>query len=99
MDGGIAQDPLPPPSPGGRGRNDSGSVSRLKDPTPVSGWIGGGLKEPWPLLMESIMPESVCLEKAELRQLDADFNNEINPENWMKVQFNPETLKLARDHW
>ena len=41
------------------------------------------------------MPESVRLEKAELRQLDADFNNEINPENWMKVQFNPETLKVS----
>jgi len=45
--------------------------------------------------MEGIMPESVRLEKAELRQLDADFNNEINPENWMKVQFNPETLKVS----
>jgi hypothetical protein len=45
--------------------------------------------------MENIMPESVHLEKAELRQLDADFNNEINPENWMKVQFNPETLKVS----
>jgi hypothetical protein len=41
------------------------------------------------------MPESVRLEKAELRQLDADFNNEINQENWLKVQFNPETLKVS----
>ena len=41
------------------------------------------------------MAESVRLEKAELRQLDADFNNEINPENWTNVQFNPETLKVS----
>lgn len=41
------------------------------------------------------MAESVNLAKAELRQLDADFANEINPENWAKVQFNPETLKVT----
>jgi Contractile injection system tube protein/LysM domain len=41
------------------------------------------------------MAESEQLAKAELRQLDADFNNEINAENWIKVQFNPETLKVS----
>jgi hypothetical protein len=41
------------------------------------------------------MAESAPLAKAELRQLDADFNNEINAENWIKVQFNPETLKVS----
>src|SRR5215216_5578093 len=38
------------------------------------------------------MPE---LAKAELRQLDAEFKNEIKPENNLKVQFNPETLKVG----
>ena len=41
------------------------------------------------------MPESVKLEKAELRQLDAEFKNEINDANWTKVQFNPESLKVS----
>lgn len=41
------------------------------------------------------MPESVKLEKAELRQLDAEFKNEINPEKTAKVQFNPESLKVS----
>ena len=41
------------------------------------------------------MPESVKLEKAELRQLDAEFKNEIKPEKTCKVQFNPESLKVA----
>jgi Contractile injection system tube protein len=41
------------------------------------------------------MPDSVKLEKAELRQLDADFLNEINKEKWAKVQFNPESLKVS----
>lgn len=41
------------------------------------------------------MPDAMRLEKAELRQLDADFKNEITPENWTKVQFNPETLKVS----
>ncbi len=41
------------------------------------------------------MPEPVKLAKAELRQLDAEFKNEIKSENNMKVQFNPETLKVA----
>ena len=41
------------------------------------------------------MPEAVKLEKAELRQLDAEFKNEINPEKNVKVQFNPETLKVS----
>jgi hypothetical protein len=41
------------------------------------------------------MPESVQLAKAELRQLDADFKNEIKPEHNAKVQFNPETLKVS----
>jgi hypothetical protein len=37
----------------------------------------------------------VRLEKAELRQLDADLRNEIKRENWARLQFNPESLKLA----
>jgi hypothetical protein len=41
------------------------------------------------------MAESTRLAKAELRQLDADFRNEINQENWTVVQFNPETLKVS----
>lgn len=41
------------------------------------------------------MPESAKLAKAELRQLDAEYKNEINPEKNVKVQFNPETLKVA----
>jgi hypothetical protein len=41
------------------------------------------------------MPEAVKLEKAELRQLDAEFRNEINPDRNVKVQFNPETLKVS----
>jgi hypothetical protein len=35
------------------------------------------------------------LEKAELRELDADHREEINREQWAKLQFNPETLKVA----
>ncbi|MDQ1591854.1 MAG: hypothetical protein QOG71_2481 [Pyrinomonadaceae bacterium] len=41
------------------------------------------------------MSNSVKLEKAELRQLDAEFKNEINPDKTAKVQFNPESLKVA----
>jgi hypothetical protein len=41
------------------------------------------------------MPETLPLEKAELRQLDAKFANEINKQNWVTVQFNPETLKVS----
>lgn len=38
------------------------------------------------------MPE---LAKAELRQLDATFKEEIDRDTWLKVQFNPETLKVS----
>src|SRR5689334_20511476 len=41
------------------------------------------------------MPESTRLEKAELRELDADFKNEINTDKRVKVQFNPDTLKVS----
>ena len=41
------------------------------------------------------MPESVHLEKAELRQLDSEFKSVINPDKTTKVQFNPETLKVT----
>lgn len=41
------------------------------------------------------MSNPVRLEKAELRQLDADFRNEIKRENWAKLQFNPESLKVS----
>lgn len=42
-----------------------------------------------------LMPEPVKLEKAELRQMDVDFKNEINPDKNVKVQFNPESLKVS----
>jgi hypothetical protein len=41
------------------------------------------------------MPDAVRLEKAELRQLDADYENEIKPDTWTKVQFNPESMKVT----
>jgi hypothetical protein len=41
------------------------------------------------------MPDAPQLAKAEIRQLDADFKNEINPDKWTKVQFNPESLKVS----
>jgi hypothetical protein len=41
------------------------------------------------------MSAPVRLAKAELRQLDAEFRNEIRRENWAKLQFNPETLKVS----
>ena len=41
------------------------------------------------------MPEPPQLERAELRELDADFTNPINDDKWVKVQFNPETLKVT----
>ena len=41
------------------------------------------------------MDDEAALAKAELRQLDADFKNEISKDKWTVVQFNPETLKVA----
>lgn len=41
------------------------------------------------------MSPSPQLAKAEIRQLDADFQNEINPDKWTKVQFNPDSLKVT----
>ena len=41
------------------------------------------------------MPGSQKLEKAELRELDAEFKNEINTDKKCQVQFNPETLKVS----
>ncbi len=41
------------------------------------------------------MPDAARLEKAELRQLDANYETEIKPDTWTKVQFNPETLKVT----
>ncbi len=41
------------------------------------------------------MPDVPQLAKAELRQLDADFKNEINQDKWTKVQFNPDSLKVS----
>lgn len=41
------------------------------------------------------MSTPVRLEKAELRQLDADLRNEVKRENWAKLQFNPESLKVS----
>ena len=41
------------------------------------------------------MPDVTNLAKAELHELDANFQNEINRQNWTTVQFNPETLKVS----
>jgi hypothetical protein len=41
------------------------------------------------------MPDSQILAKAELRELDATLNEEINPGKNCQVQFNPETLKVS----
>ena len=41
------------------------------------------------------MPDTSQLAKAELRELDAAFENEINRDKWTTVQFNPETLKVT----
>ena len=41
------------------------------------------------------MPDISNLAKAEIHELDASFQNEINKENWTTVQFNPETLKVS----
>ena len=41
------------------------------------------------------MPDTQKLEKAELRELDAEFKNEINTDKKCQVQFNPETLKVS----
>jgi Contractile injection system tube protein len=41
------------------------------------------------------MPDAMNLAKAELRQLDSTFENEIEPDTWCTVQFNPESLKVT----
>jgi hypothetical protein len=41
------------------------------------------------------VPEPAKLERAELRELDASFAQTINESRWVKVQFNPETLKVT----
>src|SRR2546421_8978855 len=41
------------------------------------------------------MPDSTPLAKAQLREVDASFANEINQDKWTTVQFNPETLKVS----
>jgi hypothetical protein len=41
------------------------------------------------------VPEPANLARAELRQLDANFDQEIEPDTWCKVQFNPESLKVS----
>ncbi len=41
------------------------------------------------------MPDTSPLVKAELRELDAEFENEINRDQWTTVQFNPESLKVT----
>jgi Contractile injection system tube protein/LysM domain len=41
------------------------------------------------------MPDVSNLAKAEIHELDATFENEINKSSWMTVQFNPETLKVS----
>jgi contractile injection system tube protein len=40
------------------------------------------------------MPDVMKIAKAELRELDASFTQEINKDKWVTVQFNPETLKV-----
>jgi hypothetical protein len=41
------------------------------------------------------MPDTPNLAKAELRQLDSNFENEINPDKSTKVQFNPDSMKVS----
>lgn len=41
------------------------------------------------------MPDATNLAKAQLRQLDSTFANEIEPDTWCTVQFNPESLKVS----
>jgi nucleoid-associated protein YgaU len=41
------------------------------------------------------VPEQANLARAELHQLDANFDREIEPDTWCKVQFNPESMKVA----
>lgn len=41
------------------------------------------------------MPDSSTPAKAELRELDADFKEQINDDRWVTVQFNPESLKVS----
>jgi len=41
------------------------------------------------------MSDSVVLAKAELRQLDSKFERQIKEEHNVKVQFNPDTLKVS----
>jgi hypothetical protein len=41
------------------------------------------------------VPEDANLAKASLRQLDSDFKNEIEPNTWCTVQFNPDSLKVS----
>src|SRR5215469_2882092 len=41
------------------------------------------------------MPDATHLAKAQLRELDANFTNVINRENWITIQFNPETLQVS----
>jgi hypothetical protein len=41
------------------------------------------------------LADSTKLAKAELHQLDANFDQEIERDSWVTVQFNPETLKVT----
>lgn len=41
------------------------------------------------------MPDPIKLEKAELHELDDKGNPTSSKANWVKVQFNPETLKIS----
>lgn len=41
------------------------------------------------------MPDPAPMAKAELREVDASFANEINQDKWTKVQFNPDSLKVS----
>src|SRR5262249_47458104 len=52
-------------------------------------------RRPSPVPEEVSMPDPTTMAKAELRQLDASFAQEINPDKWVEVQFNPETLKVS----
>lgn len=41
------------------------------------------------------MSGASTIEKAQLRELDASFDREVNNDKWVTVQFNPESLKVA----
>src|SRR5207244_9835779 len=65
----------------GRRRRHRGAPARVR--IAVAQTSGGSMTPP------------MRLEKAELRQLDAELKSEINPDKTAKLQVNPESLQLT----